>query len=485
MKFRARFRKTLAAFSAAVIAAAGLPALAAPAVSAAETTPEGYITKNINYMNSHKAVIQELYEGIYAHESEIDISSYKIPLSEAGTLYSIVTDIYPELFYLQLEYYTYYYNDSSGNSYIYSINPQYKYTEEDVADMRIVFDQKTEWFLRNVDSSMTDFEKALILHDELVLNSEYELNGGTYEILADNRGRCYGYAEVYAFLLAQVGVKTEIVTSDAMAHAWVKVCIDGTYYNVDVTWDDPATDRPGLVQHKYFLLSDAKIQSFPQSDGMHYSYDTDFASDSRFDDANFRGVTSGFKYVDGALYGMYNTSDSQYSGSIVRYSPVSDSLEIIKTFIYTWYADGGYYYSDGFSSLDYYDGLFYYNSPDAVYTFDLSADKTAVFAQNTYGRDFYGMRIVDGNVYGAISSDANTAREMVYLGEAIKNSETLMLGDVDKNGVLNIRDATEIQRKIAEIIRFDSAQTKAADYDGDGKITISDVTAIQVYIASH
>ncbi len=30
-------------------------------------------------------------------------------------------------------------------------------------------------------------------------------------------------------------------------------------YHVDTTWDDPVPNRPGVVRHKYFMLSDEEI----------------------------------------------------------------------------------------------------------------------------------------------------------------------------------------------------------------------------------
>ena len=40
---------------------------------------------------------------------------------------------------------------------------------------------------------------------------------------------------------------------------WNIVEIDGKYYHVDVTWDDPTWDVPGLVLHENFLCSTQEI----------------------------------------------------------------------------------------------------------------------------------------------------------------------------------------------------------------------------------
>ena len=56
-------------------------------------------------------------------------------------------------------------------------------------------------------------------------------------------------------------------------------------------------------------------------------------------------------------------------------------------------------------------------------------------------------------------------------------------GDVNRDYTVNIDDATEIQKSLADIILFDDEQTALADVDGDGEVSISDATAVQFMIA--
>ena len=60
--------------------------------------------------------------------------------------------------------------------------------------------------------------------------------------------------------------------------------------------------------------------------------------------------------------------------------------------------------------------------------------------------------------------------------------KTIILGDVDGDGVVAILDATAIQRHLASIPSA-SYNEKAADADGDGSVTILDATAIQRHLA--
>ena len=58
-----------------------------------------------------------------------------------------------------------------------------------------------------------------------------------------------------------------------------------------------------------------------------------------------------------------------------------------------------------------------------------------------------------------------------------------LLGDADLNGRINVIDATAIQRHLANLAPFSEMQLAAADVDGDGEVTIQDVTVLQLWLA--
>lgn len=58
-----------------------------------------------------------------------------------------------------------------------------------------------------------------------------------------------------------------------------------------------------------------------------------------------------------------------------------------------------------------------------------------------------------------------------------------LLGDVNLDGVLDVRDATAMQRAIADIVPFTEEQMAVADFDGNGIFNIMDVTMVQYAIA--
>lgn len=88
---------------------------------------------------------------------------------------------------------------------------------------------------------------------------------------------------------------------------------------------------------------------------------------------------------------------------------------------------------------------------------------------------------IDGFIiYGHTGSEAERY--------ATENSFTfiplIIMGDIDGDGVVEIRDTTWIQRHVAEVEMPLVIDKTTADVDGDGIITVMDATAIQYYLAN-
>lgn len=112
-----------------------------------------------------------------------------------------------------------------------------------------------------------DVVMALLAHDALVNRCTYskegyrEENHSAYGALCNRSAVCEGYAEAYQLLMDIAGV--DCLYAEGVAgepHAWNILFIDGAYYHVDTTWDDPVGDD-GIdrLTHDYFLLSDTQL----------------------------------------------------------------------------------------------------------------------------------------------------------------------------------------------------------------------------------
>ena len=111
---------------------------------------------------------------------------------------------------------------------------------------------------------MSDFEKLLALHDDLVQHARYDAAGGgnVYDILLHGSGSCEAYSAALCVLCELAGIPARLVTGTADGpHAWNLVQLGGAWYHVDATWDDPivADGARQEVSHACFCLSDAEI----------------------------------------------------------------------------------------------------------------------------------------------------------------------------------------------------------------------------------
>ncbi len=189
----------------------------------------------------------------------------------------------------------YYYVDVSGSSHTWTeadgiitgFDVAYLVPPEELPALKAEFEDRVTYALSWVDDQMTDAEKAQALHDFLVRCVSYDEaeaqqeDGGeagdpfshtAYGALVRGSAVCDGYAMAYRLLLGRAGVEAVVVVSDDMDHSWNMVRVDGAWYHVDVTYDDPMPDQgaawdPG---HEFFLLSDDQISN--AVDEPHYGW---------------------------------------------------------------------------------------------------------------------------------------------------------------------------------------------------------------------
>ena len=441
--------------------------------------------------NINQEVLRKLADGIDKYEFSIDIEEYNVSRKELNNITNALVLCYPELFYFT----------DIGVSFVgnrvLSIEVYYDYDIEEIIARRQLFNEAADSILAKVDSSMSDFEKALLLHDELAVHGTYALNRpNADDILIDRFGQCSAYTLAYSYLLSRVGVDSEIVVSNEMHHTWNKVCIDGTYYNVDVTWDDPMKndddhfwDIPGHVFHDYFLRSDYSFQN-DSSLEPHTGYESLFESPDTYDNYSYINSTSKFCYENGKLYYIDNSSAG--SSHLIEYDYRTDSSENLKDFSDCWMADERSYYSKNYMTLCSKNGILYYNGPSLVYSYDIASGEETVFSNDDALQDkCYGVVIKNGGIYAALTDNPEIEATMLYLGETINNEPTsteppeplYMYGDVNRDGRLSVRDATALQFAIAELEPIDDKQRILGDVDGDEMISIKDVTQIQYRVA--
>ena len=116
----------------------------------------------------------------------------------------------------------------------------------------------------------TDYVKVKEVHNWLIKAIEYDTNETTiepysiYGALTQGKAVCEGYARSFKYIMDELEIPCVLVSGTATnsngiteSHAWNYVLLNGDWYAIDVTWDDPIIIGEGTVSedtnYKYFL----------------------------------------------------------------------------------------------------------------------------------------------------------------------------------------------------------------------------------------
>lgn len=117
-----------------------------------------------------------------------------------------------------------------------------------------------------IKKGATEFEKVKAVHDYIVLNGSYSSNTKnsqyiTYTFLTEQKGVCQAYSLLMYKMLEELNVEAKYVKgySNNERHAWILAKVNGEWYHVDPTWDDPVGNKNDEVRYKYFMLTDKQM----------------------------------------------------------------------------------------------------------------------------------------------------------------------------------------------------------------------------------
>ena len=204
-----------------------------------------------------EALTEVLYAGLTAGESEIPLSDFGIsPDQLRGAMQELINSR-PELFFVSGKY-TY----RHSLNVVVSIKPDYLFTGDELAEKQAEYETMLNALLARISPDASDFEKVLAVNDLLCLNFSYEEEPDifdAYHFLKDKKGVCQSYTLTATALFNRLGIESAYAQSEAMNHIWNLVCLDGSWYHLDITWNDPTPDAFGRANHKNLLLNDADI----------------------------------------------------------------------------------------------------------------------------------------------------------------------------------------------------------------------------------
>ena len=198
----------------------------------------------------------------------IDLRGASLPVSELGVVYQAILLDRPELFHVAPRL-SYGYTEQDGIRMVTEVYPVYTMTGDDLTAARALYRNTVAGILARMevvfgDHPRTEADTVLYLHDRLADDYDYdtrpdgESNADAYAFFRDGVGICQAYALAFLALCRGAGLETHVVVSGEMDHAWNHVRVEGEWYHVDVTRDDPIPPVGGAsaVTHTRFLRSD-------------------------------------------------------------------------------------------------------------------------------------------------------------------------------------------------------------------------------------
>lgn len=176
-----------------------------------------------------------------------------------------------------------------------------EYTSKEQVDQAIKLIENIKNQIISQKTSST-YNNIKMVHDFLVDNTEYDSTlskdniYNIYGALINKACVCEGYAKAFKYLLDEMEIPCVMIIGQATNskgetenHAWNYVQLNGNWYAVDTTWDDPVIIGNGYItdeiKYKYFLKGSIKMNEdhIPNTqfteEGRIYEYPTLSQSD--------------------------------------------------------------------------------------------------------------------------------------------------------------------------------------------------------------
>lgn len=272
---------------------------------------------------SMKKNLNELQTEIY-NRIVYDIEDYALSFTfenieqeDFKNAYYAVLEDHPEFFWIGKNFR--YHMKTVGDYTVVNVDPDLM--SEDVNVIK-VYKEKFERVANNIITEAkkkeNTYEKVLYVHDYIVDHTDYDsetldlikndeneglLNASTaYGCLVEGKAICSGYSAAFQYLMEMLDIDCYRVSgtrvSESGPHQWNFLLLDGEYYYIDCTWDDPITsDGQKRKTYEYFLISDGDIflthkldgeREVPQCAGRRYNYYV--YNDLFFDEYDFRYI---------------------------------------------------------------------------------------------------------------------------------------------------------------------------------------------------
>ena len=254
------------------------------------------VTVDKYFYNQLEEPSQTIYKAFESNKENMKSGTFRIELGNSfsdilsqtngsdllGQYYQSAIEAYtydnPEIFYLSPnKMYINIETTTVGNSVTYNVyinngNENNYFIDEFTSQSQVEsaigqIEQVKNQIIQNRSGNAYDDIK--MIHEYLVENIEYDTTVSqsniynVYGALVNGRAVCEGYARSFKYLMDKLGIPCTLVIGTGTNsqgqtenHAWNYVQLNGTWYAIDCTWDDPVSSTGYVSQsskYRYFL----------------------------------------------------------------------------------------------------------------------------------------------------------------------------------------------------------------------------------------
>lgn len=243
-----------------------------------------FIEDNFNYVNDYeKAEVhsrKEIIDSIYYLINSGVTYSKRYCAKDYDTCYKDMEEISGDTNMLSiLNNYVHPFNSFDSiifnfDDNVIEIEIKHTYSDSEVQELNSVVE---EVIASNINNTMSTREKIKTIHDYIINHTEYDTlktkniedttykSNTAYGVLVQGYGICSGYSDVMKLFLDKFNIINYKISNDQ--HIWNLVYLDGNWYHLDLTWDDPVSDK-NITRDNYFLINTKTLELL--DDDVHY-----------------------------------------------------------------------------------------------------------------------------------------------------------------------------------------------------------------------
>lgn len=218
------------------------------------------------------------------------------------------------------------YYDTNNDGVIEAIVPRFLVADTDeLKEAQAAIDDGMQEYIDLANKHEGPLEKLLAIHDRMVENCIYDervMNSdpaivaqapdSVYHaigVFRDKFAVCQGYSMALYMLGKELGIEIDLCVSNDVNHMWNYVKMDGKWYHMDMTNEDPK-DAEGRASHRFFLISDNS--TYEDAHGTSWRV---YGTDSGYDCSDTT-YESNHYFNTGFLFKGIKNSDGCYHTSV-------------------------------------------------------------------------------------------------------------------------------------------------------------------------